>query len=428
MFRSDAALLADEMGLGKTVQAAIAIKLALRSPDVNRVLIVAPSALTLNWQRELARWAPELSVRRLTGSDDDRVAAYLLPIPVVVASYDQVRIDALDRIPDDTFDLVVLDEAQRIKNRDSRTAFACRLLPRKRAWALTATPLENSRRDLESVFAFLKPGLVSKNTDKEELFVLIEPHLLRRRKAEVMGELPPVIAQDVMLELSPRQREAYDDVWTGRRSSMANDPRPISSVTLFAVLTRLKQICNFDRASGDSSKLDALRSLVDSAQPSDKILVFSQFVESIQWISERLDSFPVETYHGGQSLEERDAVISRFETSAGPRLLLISLRAGGVGLNLESATTVVLFDRWWNPAVETQAIFRAHRFSRKTPLYVVRFLVADSVEERIDDILVEKQALFEEYVNGAPSADVSPLSRHELMRVLDLTVTDVGDD
>ena len=172
LFRNSAALLADEMGLGKTIQAIIALRFLLRKPNIDRALIVVPASLGLNWQRELERWAPELVVRRLIGSQTNRLAYYELPIAVLIATYEQISVDALDRVPDGTFDIVILDEAQRIKNYAARTAFACRLLPRSIAWALTGTPIENSRSDLESIFAFLRPGLVQP-TDGESETVII---------------------------------------------------------------------------------------------------------------------------------------------------------------------------------------------------------------------------------------------------------------
>jgi len=427
LYRSGAALLADEMGLGKTVQTAVALALALRNPGVDRALVVAPASLILNWQRELERWAPSLVVRRVTGDDGDRAAFYQLPIEVLIASYEQVRADAVERIPADTFDVVVLDEAQRIKNRESRTALACRLLPRRRAWALSATPLENSRDDLESVFGFLSPGLVKSPMSREEVFAKIGPHLLRRRKADVLSDLPPIIGQDMVLDLTADQRDAYDAVWASRSETLSGEPRPISTAALFGLITRLKQICNFEPESESSSKLEALETLLEGiSDDGGKILVFSQYVETLKWLARRIRDVPHNLYHGGLSQDERDDVVRRFETESGARMLLVSLRAGGLGLNLQAADLVVLFDRWWNPAVEVQAIHRAHRFGRKAPLHVVKFLVADTIEERINTILETKQALFDHYVEQAPGADVPVLTRAELLRALDLRPSEVN--
>lgn len=427
LFRAVSALLADEMGLGKTVQVAVALSLLLREPGLNRALIVVPASLITNWQRELARWAPSLVIRRLSGDEIDRIAFYNLPIQVLIASYEQIRADAFERIPQGTFDIVILDEAQRTKNRASRTALACRLLPRARSWALTATPLENTRDELESVFAFLAPGLIEPADNKLEIFRKISPHFLRRKKRDVLADLPPIIWQDMLLDLGEDQRQTYDALWNSRFDSFASQKRPVAAAFLLGLITRLKQICNFDPHSNSSSKLDALSTLIDSMNDvGDKGVIFSQYVETLKWLSDRIGGFTHDIYHGELTLRQRDEIVDRFENEPGPRLLLVSLRAGGLGLNLNSASMVVLFDRWWNPAVEVQAIHRAHRFDRKMPLHVVRFLVADTIEEQINTILEDKQRLFEEYVEKAPGGEIPGLTRAELMHILDLQPSEVN--
>jgi SNF2 family DNA or RNA helicase len=407
------------MGLGKTVQAISALRLLLKLPDIDRALIVAPTSLGLNWERELARWAPELVVRRLSGSQPDRIPLYLLPVQVIIATYEQIRADALDRIPSDAFDVVLLDEAQRIKNYSSRTALACRLLPRRIAWALTGTPVENSRADLESVFAFVKPGLLQPTYTRTEILTAIAPHFLRRRKTEVLTDLPPLIEQVMSLEMTDAQRDAYDLAWGAGVKDLQQTPHPVAVSALFALITRLKQICNFDSDSGESCKLEALLVLLESASADNtKVIVFSQYVKTLGWIADRLPDIATSLYSGAQSTEERDAVLTAFATEPGPRVLLMSLRAGGVGLNIPEAGLVVLFDRWWNPAVEAQAVNRAHRFGRKGSLQVVKFLVRDSVEDRIDQILRDKRQLFDEYVESVDQAEIPPLTRGELIKVL----------
>ena len=419
LFRNSAALLADEMGLGKTVQAIAALRLLLRKPGIDRAIIVAPASLVLNWERELERWGPELVVRRLAGSAADRFAYYLLPIAVLIATYEQVSVDALDRVPDGTFDIVILDEAQRIKNYSSRTAFACRLLPRDIAWALTGTPIENSRSDILSIFAFLRPGLVQHTDAKATVLSRIAPHFLRRRKAEVLSDLPPIIFQDMDLELTESQRIAYDATWETGSTALRRAPHPVPASDLLALITRLKQICNFEPTGKESCKASALEVLLESsAATGTKVLLFSQYVETLSRLVRSIRSMPASVYSGQLSAAERDDVLTAFERESGPRVLLASLRAAGVGLNIPSAGLVVLFDRWWNPAVEAQAISRADRLGRSTPLHVVRFLVKDSIEERIDAILTAKQELFEDYVESVDVAEIPALTRDDLIHAL----------
>jgi len=422
LYRAAAALLADEMGLGKTVQAAVATALLLNTHrDINRVLIVAPATLILNWQNEFETWVPDVVVRPLQGNPTNRRALYLLPIPVLIGSYEQIRSDGLDRIPAATFDLVVLDEAQRIKNRDSTTALAARLLPRQRSWALSATPLENSPGDVESIMAFLDPH-PHPASRPAALSRSLASVMLRRRKAEVHAELPPVILQDLRLDLSASQRAAYDTLWTDRHACVDTQSRDHIGAQLLGLITRLKIVCNHDAAAGTSSKLDALVDLCDSAGPDARIVVFSQFVETLNWIAARL-SIPHDRLIGTMAVPARHQAIDRLTNGPTPRLLLISLRAGGVGLNLGTATHVVLFDRWWNPAVEMQAIYRAHRFERREPLHVIRFLVTQSIEERIATVLDKKQKMFEDVVDSVETQS-SHFSVPEMMQILELPSPD----
>lgn len=420
LYRSQAALLADEMGLGKTVQAAVALGLLLSGKnEVRRVLIVAPASLTTNWLREINLWTPTLTVRQVRGTARDREAYYLLPIPVLVASYEQIRQDGLDRIPSDAFDLVVLDEAQRIKNRNSATTVACLLLPRTRAWALTATPLENNEDELWSLLDFLQPDTRTPRRCAADLRVALDRLMLRRRKAAVRAELPPVLVQDLPLGLSTRQRTEYDALWTTRSGLLHTSLRAgDETAALLGLLTQLKLRCNFDSSMTASSKRDALHVLVDAAGSSARILVFSQFVKTLKALAAQTD-VTADLVTGNMTIPDREAAMSRFRQGPTPRILFVSLRAGGVGLNLGQATHVVLFDRWWNPAAELQAIFRAHRFERKEPLHVVRFLIQDTIEERIVEILEAKRRLFKDVVEGSGKVE-SAFTRQELLRILEL--------
>ncbi len=424
MYRSHAGLLADEMGLGKTVQTAVALGLLMYGQnDVNRTIIVAPASLTTNWIEELEKWAPSLTVRRVQGDARNREAFYLLPIPVIVASYEQVRLDGLDRIPSNAFDLVILDEAQRIKNRASTTSLACKLLPRKRAWALSATPLENDEADIESILGFLDPSF-GQSPPRSILNKKLKSMMLRRKKSDVREELPPVIIEDIKIDLSLQQKNKYEDIWFSRTDTIGDGTSSSNVVSvLLGLITRLKTVCNFDKSTDTSSKWDVLRDILDQAGDSARILVFSQFVETLHWISKRLE-LPHSLLTGSMPLTQRQKSINEFKKNPAPRVLLVSLRAGGVGLNLGEATHVVLFDRWWNPAVEVQAIFRAHRFERNNPLHVIRFLATDTIEDRIAEILDWKEDLFDEVIESVETKSRN-FSLQEMMRILELTENDL---
>ena len=414
--QNSAALLADEMGLGKTVQTAVA--LSSGRSDYRRVLLVAPTSLCLNWQRELERWAPGLPVRRVLGSTEDRAYTYKLPIQVLVASYEQVRRDSQRFHGAVEFDLVIIDEAQRIKNRNSDTNLACRIIPRHRSWALTGTPLENHPSDLAAIFRFLKPRLLHDGMSRSQMHDAMADHFLRRTKSDVLEELPPILSREIRLELGSGQRRTYDLTWNARHESVNGLPPKDRATNMLALITRLKQICNFDDESGESVKLDVLRSILDEiAGVGNKVLIFSQYVKTLERLSGEI-GFPNDIFHGGLSVEIRERVLRTFRERPGPRALLLSLQAGGVGLNLQEASTVILFDRWWNPATEDQAVQRAHRFGRQVPLEAVRFLVEDSVEEKIEEVLSEKRILFDEYIASAPQ--FSWKHSEQLKRILEL--------
>ena len=410
------ALLADEMGLGKTVQTAVAISVG---KDIyRRVLIICPAPLCLNWQREIESWAPEIAVRRVIGDANDRVATYRLPVQVLIASYEQIRSDAKNFASGTEFDLVVLDEAQRIKNVNSATNWACRIIRKTYAWGLSGTPLENSPEDLRGIFRFLDPQVLRSGMSPTEVHTAMEGYFLRRTKAQVLQELPPIMIRDLRLELRESQRSSYDDVWNTRFESVAKNGNEPTVMNMLSILTRLKQMCNFDDDNGQSAKLDAIHTLLETIQMNgDKVLVFSQFVETLMWLSDRIQIRHA-VLHGGLPLEERERIVSSFRREPGPKALLVSLRAGGVGLNLQEASTVILFDRWWNPAIEAQAIHRAHRFGKSTPLEVIRFMVEDSVEEKIAEILETKTQLFDRYINEAPSDAFTGWSQKELKDIL----------
>lgn len=411
----ESALLADDMGLGKTVQCIVAISALEKLALVRRVLLVVPKSLRRNWKREFDVWAPDLRARLVDGSRRSRGAQYLLPIPLLIATYDQVRADADLFGRREEFSLVVLDEAQRIKNRTSQTGLACTTIPRKRSWALTGTPLENRPEDLGGVFSFAKPGLLSKSLPVEEVHRSISPYFLRRTVETALPELPDRIEQTIELELDGDQLDEYERVWAER--TRYRDHHGV----LLTILTRLKQICNYRIGADSSCKLQALNLIVENSLAiKSKVLVFSQYVETLRWLQPRMTGGNSAIFHGGLSEDERGEVLDSFRVAGDTDVLLMSLTAGSVGLNLQDADVVVLFDRWWNPAIEEQAVRRAHRFGRIRPVHVFKFIVRNTVEERIYEILIRKQGLFDTYVEGLSTNADGSLAESQLRWILDV--------
>lgn len=399
LIKHKSALLADEMGLGKTVQVISALKMLAFKNQLRRAIVICPASLCFNWHYEVKKWAPNLSVLRVNGTPEDRRSCYRLPVKVLIASYEQIRADINFLRNEIDGDIIILDEAQKIKNIHSTTALACRQLSRDRAWALSGTPIENKLEDLIALFSFISPHLLYRGMDGREIQSKIAPMFLRRKKDEVLKQLPAILEQNIHLEMESGQRESYERALQMGRRQVRKGGRTVSNTRIFAILSKLKQICNFDDTTGQSCKYEALLLLLEKAKAKGaKVLIFSQFVETLKQLKVQLGGKTVSLLHGGLNQSQRNDLVNSFERATGYNVMLISLKAGGVGLNLNSASIVIMFDKWWNPAAEQQAINRAHRFGKKMPLHVVHFLIKDSVEEKIQEILEKKRKLFVNYV------------------------------
>jgi SNF2 family DNA or RNA helicase len=417
------AVLADEMGLGKSMQAISSLRLLVRSGEARRVLVVCPKGLVSNWTRELADWAPELLVAVIEGDPQRRRWQWSLEdVPVKVANYEAVVRDR-DLVAELglEFDLVVLDEAQRIKNRTSNTSEAVRALRRKRSWALTGTPVENRAEDLVSLFEFVAPGHLNDRMPPRALGAAAADHVLRRTKDKVLKDMPPRMNRDERIELTAEQRETYrraEEEGVLRLSALGQEA---TIQNVFELVLRLKQICNFDTATGESAKLDCLEAELEEIQASGKkSLVFSQWVETLGRLEKRLARFGALEYHGGMSTAARDEAIRRFKHDKKHNVLLLSYGAGAVGLNLQFSQYVFLFDRWWNPAIEDQAINRAHRIGAAGAVTVTRYLSADTIEERIDEVLRKKRDLSDTILSQAEAPASSGLTTEDLFALFKL--------
>ncbi|WP_236808854.1 DEAD/DEAH box helicase [Amycolatopsis albispora] len=382
-------VLADEMGLGKTVQAIALLAARPGGPH----LVVCPTSLLGNWTRELARFAPGLTSVELT-------------------SYGKLRADA-ERFAATAWDVVVLDEAQQIKNPDSQTARAARTLDARLRVAMTGTPVENRLDELWSLLAFTNPGLLGTRARFRRRFAtaveqrrsdaaaarlheIVGPHILRRRKRDVAPELPPKLEVTVVCQLTAEQerlyRAAMDSAFgSGLGSGIERRGR------ILALLTRLKQLCNHPepgagQLGGRSGKLDRVTEmLTEIADNGDRALVFTQYRETGEMLARHLGA---PFLHGGLSIAARERLIHQFqEDDDSPPVLVLSLRAAGFGLNLTRATHVVHYDRWWNPAVEDQASDRAHRIGQTRAVTVHTLLTERTLEETIAELHAGKRDL-----------------------------------
>jgi len=425
MFARHSALLADEMGLGKTMQTITAIRLLLRAGQVRRILLVCPKPLIPNWQREFRLWAEELPIVTLEGSSARRRMLWTMPgVPILITNYEVMTRDLAD-IPEEErprFDLLVLDEAQRIKNRESRTAQVARAVDRRRSWALTGTPIENRPEELVSLFEFLDVVPSRACPDLRQLSKLADEHILRRTKDLVMTDMPPRIDRDAELQLTDAQAAAYHTAENDGVIQLNEMGDAITVQHVFELVLRLKQITNFDPLTGESTKLERLTAdMEEIAASGGKAILFSQWTKSLDWLDERLQPFNPLIYHGGVPTKKREPILDKFKNDPDAHLLLMSYGTGAVGLNLQFASYVFLFDRWWNPAVEDQAINRAHRIGQTNPVIITRFICAGTIEERIDRVLREKRELFEAILGDGDNDNVSlSLNADEIFGLFDL--------
>ena len=423
-------LLADDMGLGKTIQAIVALRLLRARREIASCLVAAPASVLDQWRREIDKWAPELSAIIIRGSAIDREWQWKAGRDVTLVSYDTLRSDfsssdeTMVRLK--TWDVVVADEAQRVKNRNS-TSDALKGLRRRRSWALTGTPVENDEEELASIMEFVdqdEAGMLRRYRAGCELRERHRELQLRRKKADVLEDLPPKQETKISIQLGPIQRRSYDKAEKEGIVYLKSLGTEISVRPVLELITRLKQICNADPKTGESSKLsDIKQRLGQLAVQGHKALVFSQYTSDhagVAAAAKYLQEFSPLTITGDMPQEDRDGAIREFRGRPDHKVLILSLRAGGLGLNLQEASYVFHLDRWWNPAVERQAEDRSHRLGQTVKVNVLKYSCAGTIEERIDRILEGKQEVFDRLVDDV-SLDLSAqMSSKELFGLFGL--------
>jgi len=421
-----AALIADEMGLGKTVQVILSLRLLISSGMLKRALVVCPKPLVINWTRELRTWAPDLAFEVFSGDTETRTAMWKLSnCPVQVVNYEILTRDHEIILDDDVrFDVVVLDEAQRIKNAGGKTAQAAKALKRSRSWAMSGTPIENRVEDLTSIFSFVDPKLIPPDAQPRQMSEIVRDHIIRRTKDLVATHMPPRVIRDIHLELLPEQRETYEKAEKEGIVHLNSLGDTITVQHVFQLVMRLKQICNFDPRTGASAKMEQLTAdMEEVASTNNKAILFSQWVEPLESIAAALAEHNPVQYHGKIPQAERQPILDKFKTDPIHKIILMSYGTGSVGLNLQYTNYVFLFDRWWNPAIEDQAINRAHRLGQKSTVFVSRYISVNTIEERIALVLDQKRALFQEVIaqNGPPIS--MGLSEDEIFGLFDIHKT-----
>ena len=423
--KNSGGLLADEMGLGKTVQA-LAMMESLPGPHI----VVCPSSLVWNWCREAERFAPGLKVLAIKGAGREGLFEKIPASDIVVTSYALLRRD-IERYKGLHFSTVVLDEAQHIKNPDSQNAKAACALEADARFILTGTPLENSLRDLWSLFDFLLPGYLGSRKDFQERYEKpllegergplwdrlnrrVRPWMLRRKKSDLLPELPDKIEQVVEVELTPAQKAVYTQLQIAARAEVdaMKESGGAARMRVLTALLRLRQACCDLRllgkeSPGSSAKLDALVELVGEAvDGGHRVLVFSQFTAMLDLIATALDEAGFAWCRLDGSTKDRAAVVEKFQSDPAIPVFLISLKAGGTGLNLTAADTVIHFDPWWNPAVEAQATDRAHRIGQTNVVTSIKLIARDTVEHRVIAMQEKKRAL----ISGLLDAETPSLT------------------
>ncbi|RZJ79129.1 MAG: ATP-dependent helicase [Flavobacterium sp.] len=435
--------LADDMGLGKTIQV-LAFILSQREKHSHQTnLIVVPASLVFNWQKEIEKFAPSIKLLTIYGADRAKVVKDFNQYEVVLTSYGTLLSD-IKFLKDYRFNYVFLDESQNIKNTDSQRYKAVRLLQSRNKIVLTGTPIENNTFDLYGQLSFACPGLLGSKEHFKQIYSVpidqfkdakraaelqrkINPFVLRRTKEQVAKELPDKTEMVIYCEMGKQQREIYESCRTEIRDYLMGNPEnelTKSSMHVLQGITKLRQICNSpailskEKYYGNASaKMDVLLEQIENKSPNHNILVFSQFVSMLDLVKQQLEQRNIAFAYLTGATTNREEVVNSFQQNAEVKVFLISLKAGGVGLNLTKADYVFLIDPWWNPAVENQAIDRAYRIGQQNNVMAIRLICPDTIEEKIMLMQETKKDLASDLIKTEESIFKS-LTKNDLLELI----------
>lgn len=422
LLERESALLGDEMGLGKTVQTIVALKILFQNAKLSSGLILCPKSLLGVWDRELDKWANELQVVVVDGAPLERQAMWNTRAHLHIASYDSFRKD-VGSASERSYGICILDEIQRIKNEGTQTAVACQQIKAHYKWGLSGTPVENKLTDIQSIFSFIKPDLLNESDGERSVQKKIAPYFLRRRAEDCEG-MPEVQQDESYLDLLPKQREKYDQLEKRGIIALTALGEKVTTANVLHWITELKKVCNIDLESGESIKLEYLKvQLENIIQEGNKALVFSQYPNhTLKNIVSKLSVYNPEIFDGALSSSERDRIVKEFQMHDKNKILLMSVRAGGLGLTLTKANYVFHFDHWWNPAVSSQASGRVARIGQTKTVFVRNLIIKNSIEERIQALLHTKRELFNRVIDDLSDEGLeSRLTEKELLGLFGLT-------
>ncbi|MCU9812619.1 DEAD/DEAH box helicase [Paraclostridium sp. AKS81] len=429
-------ILADEMGLGKTIQT-IAFLLSQKN---KKSIVVAPTSLIYNWKNEFETFAPNLNILVLHGSKSERkeMLKNIDENDVILTTYTILKND-FSELENIEFDYCIIDEAQNIKNPYSQNSEAVKQVKASVRFALTGTPIENNLLELWSIFDFIMPGyLYSKNKFQEkflkttdnivELKKQIQPFMLRRLKKEVLSQLPDKIETNFFVEMTEDQKKVYKTYVDDIKEKMKDADFNKDKITILSYLTTLRQLCldpsiKIDNYNGESGKINVLNEIVsENIENNHKILIFSQFTSVLKNIGKELENENINYFYldGQTNPKQRVELVDEFNKSEDVRVFLISLKAGGTGLNLTSADVVIHFDPWWNPAIESQATDRAHRYGQKNVVEVIKLISKGSIEENIIKLQEDKKELIQKIISEDLKNEsfIKLLSKEELINLI----------